>query len=207
MSKMVKCKTCGADVAKSAKVCPSCGAKQKKPHIVLGVVILLIGLGLIGSTFGGGSNGPEKVGGTSSSTSASSSAEKQTVFHKGDTVKLNDINVTLIDVKESNGGQFNKPTDGNVFVTFEFEIDNQSSKEIAVSSMMMFNAYFDDYAANLSLTAMVDNNKSQLDGSVAAGKKIAGVVGYEAPTDWKSAEIHVTPDFWAGEDIVFEYSK
>lgn len=29
MDKMTKCKTCGADIAKSAKVCPACGAKQK----------------------------------------------------------------------------------------------------------------------------------------------------------------------------------
>ncbi|NOW20903.1 rubrerythrin [Clostridium saccharobutylicum] len=30
MSKMIKCKTCGADIASSAKTCPSCGAKNKK---------------------------------------------------------------------------------------------------------------------------------------------------------------------------------
>lgn len=30
-NKMVKCKSCGADIASSAKHCPSCGAKNKKP--------------------------------------------------------------------------------------------------------------------------------------------------------------------------------
>lgn len=204
---MTKCKTCGADIAKSAKSCPSCGAKQKKSHPVLGILILLIGFWLIVSAFGGKSSGPEKVSGTTSNVSTSGSVEKQTVFQKGDVVKLNDINVTLVDVVESNGSQFNTPAEGNVFVTFEFEIDNQSSKEIAVSSIMMFDAYFDDYAANLSVSAIVDNDKSQLDGSVAAGKKMAGTVGYEAPSDWKSAEIHVTPDFWSGQEIVFEYNK
>jgi predicted nucleic acid-binding Zn ribbon protein len=29
--KIVKCKTCGKEIASSAKTCPSCGAKQKKP--------------------------------------------------------------------------------------------------------------------------------------------------------------------------------
>ncbi len=29
--KLIKCKTCQADIAKSAKFCPSCGAKNKKP--------------------------------------------------------------------------------------------------------------------------------------------------------------------------------
>lgn len=30
-SKMIKCTSCQADIAKSAKACPSCGAKNKKP--------------------------------------------------------------------------------------------------------------------------------------------------------------------------------
>ena len=31
MSKMKKCDTCGAEIAESAKRCPACGAKNKKP--------------------------------------------------------------------------------------------------------------------------------------------------------------------------------
>lgn len=31
MKKMTTCKSCGAEIAKSAKVCPNCGAKNKKP--------------------------------------------------------------------------------------------------------------------------------------------------------------------------------
>lgn len=47
-SKMVKCNTCGADIASSAKVCPGCGAKQKKPiykrwWLWVLVVIIVIG--------------------------------------------------------------------------------------------------------------------------------------------------------------------
>lgn len=30
-SKMINCKTCNAEIAASAKICPSCGAKNKKP--------------------------------------------------------------------------------------------------------------------------------------------------------------------------------
>ena len=29
--KMKNCKTCGANMAKKAKICPQCGAKNKKP--------------------------------------------------------------------------------------------------------------------------------------------------------------------------------
>ncbi len=41
MSKMKKCKTCGQPIAKSAKICPNCGAKNKKSRIT-GLLFLLI---------------------------------------------------------------------------------------------------------------------------------------------------------------------
>jgi len=31
MSKMIKCKSCSQEIASSAKSCPGCGAKNKKP--------------------------------------------------------------------------------------------------------------------------------------------------------------------------------
>ena len=43
-NKMMNCKTCGAPIAKSAKKCPSCGAKNKKGptgKIVIAIVIVL----------------------------------------------------------------------------------------------------------------------------------------------------------------------
>ena len=54
--KLVKCKTCGEDVAKSATVCPHCGAKLKKRHPILGIIIIIFGLALIGTAFGGGAS-------------------------------------------------------------------------------------------------------------------------------------------------------
>ena len=45
MAKMKKCATCGADIASSAKACPKCGAKNKKPFYknpLLLVVVLVI---------------------------------------------------------------------------------------------------------------------------------------------------------------------
>lgn len=48
MSKMKKCKVCGEEIAKSAKVCPKCGAKNKKPlfkrvstYLILVVIIVI----------------------------------------------------------------------------------------------------------------------------------------------------------------------
>ena len=51
MSKMTNCKSCGAEIAISAKFCPKCGAKNKKPIWkrwwvwILAVIILFAAIG------------------------------------------------------------------------------------------------------------------------------------------------------------------
>lgn len=220
----MKCVNCGTDF--QGNFCPKCGAaapgnadvpatvKKKKKFHWWYVLIILVVIAAIGAA-ADNANNPSEVDDNKVEDSANddntnvedNSKNEQTIFHQGDVATSSDINITLLSVTESNGSQFMKPTDGNVYVTFKFEIDNQSDKEITISSLMMFDAYFDDYAANLSIGAITLSGETQLDGSVAAGKKLAGVVGYEAPSDWKTAEIHVTPDFWFGDDIIFEYSK
>lgn len=212
MAKIVKCKTCGAEIANSAKVCPRCGAKQKK-HVVLGVILVIFGILLISAAIGGGSDGgePKKIDDstpTQSQDKDNNSAEpEKTTFGVGEQVSLNDVVITMNNVTESNGSQFNKPTDGNTFILCEFTIENNSEKDLAVSSLMCFEAYVDDYSTSMSLSALLESDKSQLDGTVAAGKKMNGIIGYEAPADWKEIEVRFTPDFWRGKDITFIHSK
>ncbi len=51
MAKLITCKTCGASIAKNAKVCPSCGAKNKKPILkrwwfwLILIVVVFVSLG------------------------------------------------------------------------------------------------------------------------------------------------------------------
>lgn len=202
--KLVECKSCGETIAKNAKTCPHCGAKRKKP--VLGVILLVLGICIIIGVLAGGSDEPKKVNETpeaSTETSTEAAPTSQTTFGVGDAVELNDVKVTLTNISESNGSDFNRPSDGNVFLLCEFEIENNSNKEVAVSSMMSFDAYCDDYTCNYSLSALLEKgDKNQLDGTIASGKKFAGVVGYEVPADWSEFEIRFTPDFW-GKDITF----
>ena len=144
-----------------------------------------------------------------SSTSAAapkseSKAPVKKTFGVGESAELKDIVVTLVSVEESSGSQFNQPTDGNVFVICEFEIENNSSSEINVSSLLSFAAYCDDYSLNFSLTALLENgNRNQLDGQIAAGKKMNGIIGYEVPIGWNELEIRFTPSFWSGNEIIF----
>lgn len=211
-SKLKNCKVCGAEVAKSAKVCPHCGAKLKKGHpVLIGILVFFAIIAIIGSS--GDDDEPKKVETstpnqnietTPTQTEQEPEVENKSAFYVGETAELKGVNVTLARVTESAGSTYNKPTDGNVFVLCEFEIANNSNKEITVSSMMSFEAYCDDYTCTFSLGALMEKgNKNQLDGTVAAGKRFNGVVGYEVPTDWQELEIVFTPDFWSGKDITF----
>ena len=206
-TKLKSCKTCGAEVAKSAKTCPHCGAKLKKGHpLLIGILAFIVLAGILGSS--GGSDEPKKVETSSSAQTAQTSSSQvsapKTSFSVGETAELNDVLVSLVNVSESTGSAYNEPTEGNIFVICEFEIANNSDKEINVSSMISFEAYCDDYACTYSLGALLEKeNKNQLDGTVAPGKKFNGVIGYEVSTDWKELEVHFSPDFLSGKDIIF----
>ena len=55
MSKMINCKSCGAEIASSAKSCPKCGAKNKKPiwkRVWVWILAVIILVAAIGSTTG-----------------------------------------------------------------------------------------------------------------------------------------------------------
>ncbi len=204
MSKMTTCKTCGENVAKSASVCPKCGAKLKRRHPVIGIIIAIFGFCLLTSALSNFSDSePKKVGDAENQQQTEQKEEQKTTFYVGDVVALNDIEVTFVSCKESKGKQFLEPDDGNVFVLCEFAIDNKSEKDIAISSIVSFQAYVDDYSTPMSLSATMSTDKQQLDGAVAAGKKMSGAIGYEVPKDWKELEIRFTPDFWSAKDITF----
>lgn len=203
---MTNCRSCGAEIAKSAVTCPRCGARNKRKHVLLWVVLGVLALIIIGAASSGGSE-PAPAAASSTSAAAPKSESKAPVkktFGVGESAELKDIVVTLVSVEESSGSQFNQPTDGNVFVICEFEIENNSSSEINVSSLLSFAAYCDDYSLNFSLTALLEKgNRNQLDGQIAAGKKMNGIIGYEVPIGWNELEIRFTPSFWSGNEIIF----
>lgn len=124
-----------------------------------------------------------------------------------ETAEYRNVQVTLTNVQETSGSQYNSPKDGNVFVLAEFEIVNNSDKDLAISSIMCFEAYQDGYATNMSLAALLENDGEQLDGSIASGKKMKGSIGYEIPSTCKELEIHVQPDVWSGKNMVFVYER
>lgn len=182
-----------------------------KPILI--VIAIFIVLGVIGSMAGSDKNEPKKVNSSSDQGTAntkSSKKEEKTEFQVGETVSLKDVNVTLVSSTESAGSEYVKPDDGKEFLILEFNIENNSSKDINISSVANFEAYCDDYSLNqdiLGQQAPEAEGKTQLDGSVASGKKMNGIIVYQVPIGYKSFEINVAPDFWSTKDIKYVINK
>lgn len=55
--KLIKCETCGKEIAKKAKTCPHCGAKRKVSVIGRGILAVVITLFILNMLMGMGSGG------------------------------------------------------------------------------------------------------------------------------------------------------
>lgn len=197
------------------------GKEKKKGSClktVLIVIAVIVVLGVIGSIFWEEEK-PEKVAyvntdtqteepSNETETEPEEDSEEQTVFKQGEVAEMNDVQVTLMGYEESTGSEFNTPAEGNVFVLANFEIANNSDSELSISSALSFEAYADDYALNYSFGALMEKTDStQLDGTIAPGKKMNGWIGYEVPADWSNIEIHFTDNVWSSNKFVFEITK
>lgn len=126
----------------------------------------------------------------------------------GDSVSLEDVNITLLSMSESAGSEYNKPAEGNVFVLLEFLFENNSSKEVTISSMGNFDAYVDAYAIGVSFEGLYEAGTDKtLDKAVSPGKKLQGFMAYEVPISWQEIEINVAPDFSSSESAQFIIKK
>lgn len=207
---MRKCKYCQSEIDGKAKICPNCNKNQNSKKglvVVLLAIIIVIGIAGLSSQDKEASGKIDLSSSNSSSETKKTDSEKSAVkktYSVGEYVEKDGIKVSFHGITKSEGSEFNKPKDGNIFVLCEFTIENNSKKDITISSMMCFEAYYDGFSTQQSLSAYLEKgSKQQLDGSVAVGKKINGVIGYEIPADWKELEIIVTPDFWSSKDIKF----
>ena len=195
-NKLTTCKVCGAEIAKSAETCPNCGAKIKKKHpvaaAIVGVLMFFVVIGIVASSLGGGSTSGDQP--------------EKTEFGVGETATLNGISVTLAEAKVTKSINMIKAGDGQRFIICKFEVENQSNRDISLSTLLSTEAYCDDYSTSISymgVGALYLIGENTLDGTVASGKKLSGCAVYEIPKDWKEFEVRVEPDFWSNRDITF----
>lgn len=179
---------------------------MKRAKLLSIILILTFIMGSLCACDAATSSEVKKVEPTESASEDNISEEdKELIFSKGDTASQDDIQITFNKVKESKGGDFNKPAKGKIFVQAEFLVENKSDKEIIISALS-YDAYADGYAVNDSVGAMLNNDI--LSGSVAPGKKLKGILGFEVDKKYKELEVDfklslLNPD----NKIKFVYKK
>lgn len=210
MSKMIKCKTCGADIASSAKSCPGCGAKNKKPFYTRWWFILIVIFVIIGALGSGGSKKDNstttanKTNDSSSISSSTDSKEENTTknYSVGDTVELKDYKVTVNGVRtvtQDNTGYI-KAEEGKEFFLVDCTVENTSSKDQTVSSIMMFKIVDKD-GRSYDQALFTDAN-GQLDGTVGSGRKITGEYCVQVPQGQTGLELEFNSSLINNQQII-----
>jgi hypothetical protein len=177
MDNMTKCKACGKEIAKGAKICPHCGKDQRNffmKHKIISAIGIIVILGIIGEAVG--NNSQKKVGENKSVSASvpnkSDSKSKTQTFKIGDIVQLKDYKVTVNKVRTGNGADGMQPEQGKQYFYVDCTIENTSSEEKAVSSILMFKVQ--DQDGRSYEQAIPGDQNGQLDGKVSAGQKISG---------------------------------
>ena len=122
----------------------------------------------------------------------------------GDTFEADGVSITLLSVQEVADTMALPPAEGNIYILVEFEIVNNSDEDISISSVVSFEAYVDDYATPMSSRAIVVADVTDtLDGNVAMGKRMKGMIGFEISEAWSMLEIRFTPNPVNGDTVIF----
>jgi len=114
-------------------------------------------------------------------------------FAVGDTVRVGDIEITVLGYRFSEGESFFTPDDGNVFFLIDVAIANKGTSVESISSMLMFDLRdADGFSMRYSFGAQ-SMGRSVVDGVVLSGKVIRGEIGYEIPRDTTGYELQINP--------------
>lgn len=127
------------------------------------------------------------------STSNSTNAKPAQHFKVGNTVKVGtDWQAVVNSVKTDDGGQYSALKSGNTYLVVDISLTNLSSKEQDVSSALSFT--LQDSTGQKYNESIDGNAGATLDGKVAAGSPLRGVIVYEVPSSVKSFVFNFSPD-------------
>ncbi|WP_066638551.1 DUF4352 domain-containing protein [Desulfolucanica intricata] len=167
-------------------------------------IFLLLTLALLAAGCGE-TTAPEKVNSaTGETTVASGSAEVKTpeVFSVGESVKMGDLQFTVNSVRNSNGNNFIKPKEGNVYLLADCTIDNLSQEATSISSILMFKVV-DNEGYNYNVTIGPDT-RGTLDGELAPGRKMRGELVFEVPVQAQSLELIFEPNLFGFGQAIYK---
>lgn len=206
--KLIFCKTCNHEIAKGAKFCPNCGAKNKKSIFKKWwfwtiIVVLLIAIGTSGNNDnGGGKNqddGKVNQGETSATQNEQANTPAKTEYYVGDMIEDGNTKIVFIssgDYVEEN--QFLQPGDGKKYIYLQFAFENISKTSDTSISSFSFECYADGYA-----TEMYYGGEDALSATLSPGRATTGYLYFEVPADAEVIEIEYETNIFTEKKIKF----
>lgn len=132
-NKMTTCKTCGKEMAKNAKVCPNCGAKNKKPIFTRPWFIAIIVVIIIIAIASGGKSGSKS---TASSKSDSNNSAAESTAAESTTQAIEYTSYTVDDLMSQLNDNALKASDAHkgeyVKITGKLGVIDSSGKYISL---------------------------------------------------------------------------
>lgn len=213
MSKnLTTCKACGQEISKSAKACPHCGAKNKKPIFKKWwfwaiVVVLILAIGTSGNDTDSGdsinnNNTPDQgvsSDNTNNATESNSKEPAKTEYYVGDVIQDGNTKIVFMssgDYTEEN--ELMQPADGKKYIYLQFAFENVSKTTDTSISFYSFECYADGYAAE-----MYYGGNDDLSATLSAGRATTGYIYFEVPIDAEVIEIEYETNIFTEKKIKF----
>ena len=220
--KMKQCKACGSEIAKSAKACPNCGAKQKGVgKIILGIVLALFVVVAIAGI--SGKDDSSKINNSGSNTNATTATaetgESNDKEAKGDeetegdkyllvggTYEDKDIKFTVdsADLEyELKSDEYGLYTLGEglhyISVSFSFENIGTTDKYVSIYD-------FDCYADNNTCEQqfVTGDTGDFINTNLSPGRNTSFMVLFAVPDGAESIELEYEPNIWSNEKVLIK---
>ena len=219
-TKLIKCKVCEAEIAKNAKACPQCGAKNKKPIFKKWWFWAIVIVILIASCSAGGSEEdqtteisvPENTTVQTSEVTETTSAEEstssetvptdsQTVYHVGDVLQDGDLKIVYMssgEYREEN--DYLQPEAGYKYIFLQFAFENASDGSDAFVSSYDFECYADGYSVE-----QYYGGDEDLSATLSAGRSTTGYIYFTVPVDATEIDVEYETNFFTDDKIHFLY--
>jgi len=95
----------------------------------------------------------------------------------GDTVNFDGLKITLNEVRDEPGGDFDEPNE-DLFIVANLTIVNTTDEEHPISSLMSVDLK-DEEGYSYNATFLVEGTQGQLDGAVEPGETMRGEVAFD----------------------------
>lgn len=123
-------------------------------------------------------------------------------FKMGESVKLDNLEITVNNVDLAKGNSFAEPKEGNKFIAVDVTLVNEGDKPENISSLLMFKLYGEDsYEKEESIFV---ETKGNLNGELAPGRTMRGQLAYEVGAEETKWELIFETDLLKKGQAIFD---